>query len=136
MGEPEDLGQLVGLAVGGVSGGLVVPPHGDDHEPQQHGVDDADYRVDEACYVVVLLAQLGGHQALHHCQPDHRDKHGRADRQKEEANHHGDHRRGSHSSTVTSSASGKASLLYASWKPLRPSAGAAYTSLFSMISRK
>jgi hypothetical protein len=37
--------------------------------PQQHGVGDAQDCVDEACNVVVLLAPLGGDQALHQHQP-------------------------------------------------------------------
>jgi hypothetical protein len=54
-------------------GRLVLLPHGDDHQRQQHGVDDADDGVDEAGHVVVLLAKRRGHEALHHSQAGDRD---------------------------------------------------------------
>ena len=82
VGEPEDLGQLVGLATHGRLGRLVLFPHGDDHEREQHGVDDADDRVDEPGHVVMLSATGRRHGALHRPQADDRDEHDREDRQK------------------------------------------------------
>src|SRR5215217_8757251 len=69
VGEPEDPGQLVGFIRSDVLGRVPLFPDGDKHEPQQHGVGDAQDCVDEASYVVVLLAPLGGVQALHQHQP-------------------------------------------------------------------
>src|ERR671921_2515101 len=65
MGEPEDPGQLVSFIRSDVLGRVPLFPDGDKHEPQQHGVGDAQDCVDEAGYVIVLLAPLGGDQALH-----------------------------------------------------------------------
>ena len=82
VGQPEDVGRRVGLLLDRLAGQPVLLPHGDHHERQQHGVDHAQRRVDEACNVVVLLARAGGHQALHQLEahereeadpPDHQD---------------------------------------------------------------
>ena len=62
-------------------GRLVVLPHGDDHEREQHGVGDAQDREDEACDVVLPLSAFGWHQALHQYQPRDRPEHGHEDRQ-------------------------------------------------------
>src|SRR5215204_5719625 len=69
MGEPEDPGKLVSFIRSDVLGRVPLFPDGDQHEAEQHGVGDAQDCVDEACNVVVLLAPLGGDQALHHNQP-------------------------------------------------------------------
>src|SRR5215217_1040478 len=69
MGEPEDPCKLVSFIRSDVLGRVPLFPDGDKHEPQQHGVGDAQDGVDEACNVVVLLAPLGGDQALHQHQP-------------------------------------------------------------------
>jgi hypothetical protein len=69
VGEEVDPGQLVGLALHRVLGRLVSLPDDDDHERHQHGVHDADDRVDKAGDVVVLLPEARGHQALHQDQP-------------------------------------------------------------------
>jgi hypothetical protein len=69
VGEKVDPGQLVGLALHRVLGRLVSLPDDDDHERHQHGVHDADDRVDKAGDVVVLLPEARGHQALHQDQP-------------------------------------------------------------------
>jgi hypothetical protein len=74
MGQPEDLGQGVGLLLDRYTGRVVFPPHGDDHERQQNGVDHAQCCVDEACNVVVGLARGGGNEALHHLQPGERNE--------------------------------------------------------------
>jgi hypothetical protein len=65
VGQPEDVGRRVGLLLDRYTGRLVLLPHGDDHESQQHGVDHAQRSVDEACHVVVGLARGGGYEALH-----------------------------------------------------------------------
>jgi hypothetical protein len=80
-GEEVDSGQLVCLTLHVGLGRLVVLPHGDDHERKQHGVGDAQDRVDEAGDVVVLPSEARGHQALHHYQPHDRPEHGHEDRQ-------------------------------------------------------
>jgi len=69
MREPEDLGHLIGFFGSRGLGGIPLFPHGDEHEPKQHGVGDAQDCVDEAGHVVVLPAPLGGEQTLHHNQP-------------------------------------------------------------------
>jgi hypothetical protein len=56
MGKPEDLGQRVGLTFHRNAGTPEFFPRCDDHERQQHGVDDTQGGVDEAGNVVVLLA--------------------------------------------------------------------------------
>jgi hypothetical protein len=66
IAKPEDLGHRVCLLLYGLACGLVFLPHGDDHESKQHGVDHAQSRVDEARNVVVFLAPLSWHEALHH----------------------------------------------------------------------
>src|SRR5215211_184255 len=74
MGQPEDLGRGVGLLLDRLAGRLEFLPHGDDHERQQHSVDHAQGRVDEACNVVVGLARGGGYEALHQLQPGEREE--------------------------------------------------------------
>jgi hypothetical protein len=74
MGQPDDLGHGVGLLLDGLAGRIVFPPHGDNHERQQNGVDHAQRRVDEACNVVVSLARGDGNEALHQLQPGERDE--------------------------------------------------------------
>src|SRR5215217_8348174 len=69
MGEPEDPCKLVSFIRSDVLGRFPLFPDGDKHEPEQHGVGDAQDCVDEARHVVVLLAPLGGDQALHQYQP-------------------------------------------------------------------
>src|SRR5215218_4978473 len=91
MGEPEDLGQSVGLLLGRILGRIEFLPHGDDHERQQHGVDDAQDGVDEASHVVVLLAHLRGHKSLHQREPAERGEADRANHQN--AIYHADHQR-------------------------------------------
>src|SRR5215213_9732757 len=68
-GEPEDPCKLVSFIRSDVLGRVPLFPDSDKHEPQQHGVGDAQDCVDEACNVVVLLAALGRDQALHQHQP-------------------------------------------------------------------
>src|SRR5215211_9011720 len=92
MGEPEDLGQSVGLLLGRILGRIEFLPHGDDHERQQHGVDDAQDGVDEASHVVVLLAHLRGHKSLHQREPAARGEADRANHQ--DAVNYAAHRRG------------------------------------------
>jgi hypothetical protein len=65
VGDPEDLGHLAGFVVRRDLGGVPLLLHGDEHEPQQHGVGDAKDSVDEAGHVVVLLAYPDRHQSLH-----------------------------------------------------------------------
>jgi hypothetical protein len=72
MAQPEDLGHGVSLLLDRLAGRVVFPPHGNDHERQQNGVDHAQGRVDEACHVVVSLAQGGGYEALHQLEPGER----------------------------------------------------------------
>jgi hypothetical protein len=74
MGQPEDLGQGVCLLLDRYTGCIVFLPHGDNHERDQHGVDHAQRRVDEACDVVVSLARGGGYEALHHLETGERDE--------------------------------------------------------------
>ena len=74
MGQPEDLGQGVGLLLNRLACGLVFLPHGDNYEREQHGVDHAQGRVDEACNVVVGLARGGGYEALHQLEPTKREE--------------------------------------------------------------
>jgi hypothetical protein len=69
MGQPEDLGQGVGFLLDRCIGCLVLLPNGDNHEGEQHSVDHTQCRVDEACNVVVLLASVSWHEALHQLQP-------------------------------------------------------------------
>src|SRR5215211_658634 len=66
IAQPEDLSHGVCLLLYGFVGRLKFLKNGDDHEGEQHGVDHAQRRVDEACHVVVLLARLSWHEALHH----------------------------------------------------------------------
>src|SRR3712207_1432762 len=93
MGEPEDLGQRVGLTLHRDPRSAELLPHGDDHERQEHSVDDAQGGIDEAGDVVVLPADGHGHQALHHRQPDDRGEASPADDQ--DARDHA-HQRRSH----------------------------------------
>src|ERR671920_1281066 len=72
VGEPEDLGQRVGLGLHRNAGTTEFLPDGDDNERQQHRVDDTKDGVDEASHVVMLLADAHGHKALHQHQPDER----------------------------------------------------------------
>src|SRR3712207_5275041 len=72
MSKPEDVGQLTSFPFRRVPGRSEILPHGDNHERQQYGVDDAQDSVDETGHVVVLPAQLRGHEALHHRQPNYR----------------------------------------------------------------
>src|SRR5215204_3460949 len=74
MGQPEDLRYGVGFLLDRFAGRVVFPPHGDDHERQQNGVDHAKGRVDEACNVVVWLAGGGGYEAHHQLQPGEREE--------------------------------------------------------------
>jgi hypothetical protein len=57
VGEEVVPGELVGLALHRVLGRLVLLPHDDDHEGQQHGVGDPEERVDKVGDVVVFLPQ-------------------------------------------------------------------------------
>ncbi len=74
MGQPGDLGQGVGFLLDRYAGRVVFLPHGDNYERNEHGVDNSQGRVDEACNVVVSLARGGGYEALHHLQPGQRDE--------------------------------------------------------------
>src|SRR5215204_3909766 len=74
MSTPEDLGHGVGLLLDRLAGRLVLLPHGDDHERQQHGVDHTEGRVDEAGHVVVGLARVGWHETLHQLESGERDE--------------------------------------------------------------
>jgi len=87
---PEDLGHLAGFVVRRDLSRLPFLPHGDEREPQQHGVGHAQDCVDEASHVVVLLSPLGGHQTLHQHQPADRSQHRQADH--EEAEDYADRR--------------------------------------------
>ena len=69
IAKPEDLGHRVGLLLDRLGGSLVFLPHGDDHEREEHGVDHAQSRVDEAGHVVVSLARDGWHEALDQLEP-------------------------------------------------------------------
>jgi hypothetical protein len=72
MSEEEDLGQRVCLGFHHDAGTPEFFPGCDDHERQQDGVDDTNDGVDEACNVVLLLADRDGHQALDQSQPEDR----------------------------------------------------------------
>ena len=74
MGQSGDLGQGVGLLLDRYTGRIVFLPNGDNYERNEHGVDHAQRRVDEACNVVVSLARGGGYEALHHLQPGECDE--------------------------------------------------------------
>ena len=74
IAQPEDLCRGVGLLLDSVAGGLKLLPHGDHHERQEHGVDHAQSRVDEARYVVRPLARAGGHQTVHQFEPYEREQ--------------------------------------------------------------
>ncbi len=74
VAEQEDLGRGVGLLLYGLGGGLVLLPHGDDHQRQKHGVDHAKGRVDEAGHVVVALARSGGHESVDQLEPYEREE--------------------------------------------------------------
>src|SRR5215217_637863 len=93
MAQPEDLGHGVSLLLDRFVGRVVLPPHGDDHERQQHSVDHAKGRVDEACNVVVWLAGGGGYEAHHQLQPGEREEAGPTDHNY--AIHNGECQRGS-----------------------------------------
>jgi hypothetical protein len=80
-GEEVDAGQLVRLALHVGLGRLVILPHDDDHEGQQHGVGDAQDHMDKAGDVVVLLPEASGYQALHQEQPSDRCEDGHYDLQ-------------------------------------------------------
>ena len=72
MSEAEDLGQRVCLSFHRDAGTPEFFPGCDNHERQQDGVDDTHDGVDEACHVVLLLADRRGHQALDQRQPEDR----------------------------------------------------------------
>jgi alkylhydroperoxidase family enzyme len=74
IAQPEDLGQGVGLLLDRYTGRVVFLPHGDNYERNEHGVDHAQRRVDEACNVVVSLARGCGYEALHHLKTGERDE--------------------------------------------------------------
>src|SRR5215203_4746596 len=74
IAQPEDLGSRVGLLFHRLARGLVLFPHGDHHEREEHSVDHAQGRIDEACNVVVLLARSGWHEAMHQFEPHERDQ--------------------------------------------------------------
>src|SRR3712207_589712 len=74
VGKPEDFGCRVGLLLNRYTGRLVLLPHGDNYERNEHGVDHAQGRVDEASDVVVSLAGGGGHEALHHLETGEREE--------------------------------------------------------------
>ena len=74
MAQPEDLGYGVGLLLDRYAGRVVFLPNGDNYERNEHGVDHAKGRVDEACNVVVSLARGGGYEALHHLETGERDE--------------------------------------------------------------
>jgi hypothetical protein len=74
IAQPEDLGQGVGLLLDRLAGRLVFLPHGDNYERNEHGVDHAKGRVDEAGHVVVGLARGGGYEALHHLKTGERNE--------------------------------------------------------------
>ena len=59
-------------------GRLPLLPHGDHHEPEKHGVDHPEHRVDKAGDVVVLPAQGDRHEPLHEDQTTDRKRHGHA----------------------------------------------------------
>jgi hypothetical protein len=69
IAQPEDLRIGVCLLLYGLVGRLRFLKNGDDNEGEQHGVDHTQGRVDEASDVVVLLARLSRHEALHHLEP-------------------------------------------------------------------
>ena len=79
MGDPGDLGHLTGFVVRRDLGCLPLLPHGNEYEPQQHGVGYAQDCVDEAGDVVVLLAHPDRYHALHQDQPADGEQHGQAD---------------------------------------------------------
>jgi hypothetical protein len=72
VSEPEDLGQRVGLALHRNASTPEFLPHGDDHEREQHSVDNSEGGVDEAGHVVVFLADRRGYQTLHQRQTNDR----------------------------------------------------------------
>ena len=79
MGEKEDLAHLAGFSTGVLGGRVPFFPDGDDHEPQQHGVGDAQDRIDEAGNVVLLQTPSPRLEALHQHEPADREHHGQAD---------------------------------------------------------
>jgi hypothetical protein len=74
MAQPGDLGYRVGLLLDRYTGRVVFLPNGDNYERNEHGVDHAKGRVDEASHVVVSLARGDGNEALHQLQPGERDE--------------------------------------------------------------
>src|SRR5215216_1797686 len=79
IAQPVDLSQGVGFLLDRFACGLIFLPHRDDHERQEHGVDHAQGRVDEASDVVVGLSRGGGYEALHQLQPGEREEAGPTD---------------------------------------------------------
>src|SRR5215211_2056343 len=74
VSDPEELCHLACLVVHGRFGRIPLFPHGNNHETQQHRVGDAQNGVNEAGNVVVPLAHLDGHQALHQEEPANRNQ--------------------------------------------------------------
>ena len=72
IAQPVDLRQGVGFLLDRYTGRIVLLPHGDNYERNEHGVDHAKGRVDEASDVVVSLALGGGNEALHHLETGER----------------------------------------------------------------
>jgi hypothetical protein len=93
IAQPEDLRHGVCLLLDCLIGCLELLPHGDDHERQKHSVDHSQGRLDEASDVVVLLARLSWHEAVHQLQPAKREEANPADH--EHAINYGEYQRGS-----------------------------------------
>jgi hypothetical protein len=72
IAQPEDLRYRVGLLLDRYTGRIVFLPHGDNYERNEHGIDHAKGRVDEAGNVIVSLARGGGYEALHQLEPGER----------------------------------------------------------------
>jgi hypothetical protein len=92
IAQPEDLRHGVYLLLDCLIDCLELLPHSDDHELEQHGVDHTQGRLDEASDVVVLLARLSWHEAVHQRQPAKREEANPADQ--EHAINYGEYQRG------------------------------------------
>src|SRR5829696_8144206 len=100
IAQPEDLSHGVCLLLYRVIGRLEALPNSDNHQRNQNGVDHTQRRVDEACHVVVLLARLSWHEALHQEEPAKGEEAYPADH--EHAIYCGEYQRGSPLVSLTS----------------------------------
>jgi len=69
-GQPVDSGEVVGLAVGGLPGGVVISPQRYDDKGHEHRVEHGDSREDEPGDIIVLLPAMMRNPALGQVQAD------------------------------------------------------------------